>query len=238
MHALATPLVTKADGTKFGKTEGGTVWLDPALTSPYAFYQFWLNAEDADVRQLPADLHLPHAASEIEELERSPREQPQAARGAARAGRGGHRRWCTARSERPRVEAAAPALFGRGDLADLDAATLAAALAEARSRRARTGWSPASTVADLLARHGLVPSKSAARRTITEGGAYVNNVRVDDEHALARRRRTCCTAGGWCCAAGKRARRGVEVRTAAERLRTAPRSADPIAAPSLAGRRR
>ena len=61
VHALTTPLITKADGTKFGKTESGTVWLDPAMTTPYAFYQFWLNADDADVVRLPQGVHLPHA---------------------------------------------------------------------------------------------------------------------------------------------------------------------------------
>ena len=73
MHALATPLITKADGTKFGKTEGGAVWLDPEMTSPYAFYQFWLNADDRDVAQLPADLQLPVAARRSRSWSRRPR---------------------------------------------------------------------------------------------------------------------------------------------------------------------
>ena len=130
VHALTTPLVTKADGTKFGKTESGTVWLDAALTSPYAFYQFWLNTEDAIVPHAAADLLVPHARA------RSRRSRSRCASARRRARPSA--RWpqeltdlVHGPDERARVEAAAKALFGQGELADLDLATLEAALAEA-----------------------------------------------------------------------------------------------------------
>ena len=131
-HALATPLITKADGTKFGKTEAGTVWLDPELTSPYAFYQFWLNADDRDVGRATCGLHLPLARGDRGARARASRERP-AAREAQRALAEelttlvhGARRVRAGRS-RP-----AQALFGRGELADLDEPTLAAALSRDR----------------------------------------------------------------------------------------------------------
>ena len=140
VHALSTPLVTKSDGTKFGKTEGGTVWLDPALTSPYAFFQFWLNADDADARAwLPLFSERP--AEEIEALDRRERRAARGPDGPARAGRGAHRAGARRRSSCAQAEAAGRALFGRDDLGRRWAeATLAAALPEARQRhRGRRG---------------------------------------------------------------------------------------------------
>ena len=183
VHALTTPLVTKADGTKFGKTESGTVWLDPELTSPYAFFQFWLNTEDAIAATLLRMFSFrPH--EEIEALEESLRERPQA-REAQRALAEELTDLVHGPGERAKVQAAAQALFGQGELAELDAATLDAALAEApHAVVPHDEWVQGLSVADALARSGLVASKGAARRTIAEGGAYVANVRATDENAL------------------------------------------------------
>jgi tyrosyl-tRNA synthetase len=177
VHALATPLITKPDGTKYGKTEGGTVWLNPELTSPYAFYQYWLNRTDAEVPAL-LRVYTFRSRAEIEELERQTIARP-----AARAGQNALAddvtRLVHGEREHAQAVAASRALFGQGDLAGLDAGTLAAALAEVPSVRldaVSAGSLP--SVADLLAATGIVPSKSAARRAIAEGGAYLNNAKV------------------------------------------------------------
>ena len=183
VHALTTPLVTKSDGTKFGKTESGTVWLDAELTSPYAWYQFWLNAEDAIVPSLLRIFSF-RSHEEIEALEESLRDRPQA-REAQRALAQELTDLVHGRAERERVEAAAQALFGQGDVADLDLATLEAALAEAPHAEVTAGeWAAGLGVADALARSGLVSSKGAGRRTIAEGGAYVSNDRVTEQDAV------------------------------------------------------
>jgi tyrosyl-tRNA synthetase len=179
-HALATPLVTKADGTKFGKTETGTVWLDGTMTSPYAFYQFWLNAEDVMVGQYLRYFTF-RSRQEIDELERATAERP-AAREAQRVLAADVTDLVHGEDARRRVEDASRALFGRGDLAALDADVLADAVAELPVVRLPRAPHP---VVELLAASGLVASKSAARRTVAEGGAYVNNAKVDDEDALA-----------------------------------------------------
>ncbi|MFE7636468.1 tyrosine--tRNA ligase [Kitasatospora sp. NPDC057518] len=178
VHALATPLIVKADGTKFGKTESGTVWLDPELTTPYAFYQFWLNADDRDV---PTFLRIFSFRSkeEVEELERETTERP-AARLAQRALAEELTTLVHGAEQYERAVAASKALFGQGDLADLEAPTLAAALAGVPKAEV----SELQTVVDLLVAVGLSPSRSAARRTIKEGGAYLNNVKVTDEEAV------------------------------------------------------
>lgn len=178
VHALSTPLVTKSDGTKFGKTEGGAVWLDPALTSPYAFFQFWLNADDADARAwLP--LYSERPAEEVAALVTESLERP-----AARAAQRGLAEELTLLVHGPeqlrQAEAAGRALFGREDLRSLDEATLGAALQEAGSITV-DGELP--TVAQLLQQTGLVGSLSEARRTVKEGGAYLNNERVTDGEA-------------------------------------------------------
>ena len=183
-HALTTPLMVKADGTKFGKTESGTVWLDPELTSPYAFFQFWLNADDRDVPTLLRTFSF-RSQPEIEELLAALAERPQA-REAQRALASELTALVHGESERDAAEAAGQALFGQGDLGDLPAATLTAALLEAPHVTLGAddvvgGELPAYD--DLLARSGLAASKSAARRTIDEGGAYANNVRITDAGA-------------------------------------------------------
>ncbi|MFI8933141.1 tyrosine--tRNA ligase [Streptomyces sp. NPDC053474] len=181
VHAIATPLMTKADGTKFGKTEGGAVWLDPEMTTPYAFYQFWLNVDDRDISRYLRILSF-KSREELEELERQTEERPQA-RAAQRALAEELTTLVHGADQCAAVIAASKALFGQGDLGDLDAATLAAALSELpRAEVAELG-----PVVDLLAEVGLVASKSAARRTVKEGGAYVNNVKVPSEDAVPAR---------------------------------------------------
>ncbi len=182
VHAMTTPLVTRSDGTKFGKTESGTVWVDPAMTSPYAFYQFWLNVDDRDIGSYLRVFSF-RGREEIEALEKAAAERP-AAREAQRALAGELTALVHGQAQRDAVEAASQALFGRGDLAGLDAGTLAAALAElARAEVRREDDGGLTPVVDLLAASGLSPSKSAARRAVAEGGAYVNNVRVADAEA-------------------------------------------------------
>ncbi|MFC5214976.1 tyrosine--tRNA ligase [Streptomyces coerulescens] len=178
VHALATPLMTKADGTKFGKTEGGAIWLDPEMTTPYAFYQFWLNADDRDISTYMRILSFKSRA-ELEELEKQTQERPQA-RAAQRALAEELTTLVHGADQTAAVIAASRALFGQGELAELDAATLAAALSEVpHVQVAELG-----AVVDLFAEVGLVASKSAARRTVKEGGAYVNNVKVAGEDAV------------------------------------------------------
>ncbi|MCX4968542.1 tyrosine--tRNA ligase [Streptomyces sp. NBC_00654] len=174
VHALATPLMVKADGTKFGKSESGTVWLDPEMTTPYAFYQFWLNVDDRDISRYMRILSF-RSREELEELERLTEERPQA-RSAQRALAEELTTLVHGEGQCAAVIAASKALFGQGELGDLDAATLSAALSEVPHARV-TELGP---VVDLLVEVGLAPSKSGARRTVKEGGAYVNNVKVTD----------------------------------------------------------
>jgi tyrosyl-tRNA synthetase len=178
VHLLATPLITNSDGKKFGKSEGNAVWLDAGLTSPYAFYQFWLNVEDADVidrlkvftflskteiealaEQVKSAPHLREAqralALEVTSLVHS----PEAANGAIQASK---------------------ALFGQAELTDLTQADLLSALSELPSVKASKG----ASIAQLLVDTGLEASVSAGRRAIKEGGVYLNNEKVADEAAV------------------------------------------------------
>jgi tyrosyl-tRNA synthetase len=184
VHALATPLITRPDGQKFGKSEGSTLWLDPALTSPFAFYQWFLNVDDSVVGtylrvfsfrthdEIEALEAAVTARAETREAQRSLAEEvtalvhgPEASAGAAEASR---------------------ALFGQGDLAALDVATLEAAFADLpRASLAPGNGMP--TVLDLLVASGLSESRGQARRTLSEGGAYVNNARVSDPAAVPDR---------------------------------------------------
>jgi tyrosyl-tRNA synthetase len=177
-HALTVPLLMKADGTKFGKTAGGSVWLDPEMTSPYAFFQFWLNSDDKDVINfLKVFSFKSHA--EITELEKSHNENP----GLREAHRALARELTSlvhSEETTERVEAAARALFGQGELSELDEATLASALAEL-PRTTVSSKEEIPTWVDLLAATGVVDSKSAARRIVKEGGAYLNNVKISGE---------------------------------------------------------
>ena len=184
VHALATPLITKADGTKYGKTEGGAIWLSPELMSPYAFYQFWLNRADDEMPNLLRVFTF-RSREEIEDLERQTVERP-AARAAQRTLAEDVTILVHGEQEHARVVAASQALFGQGDLGALDENTLTAALAEVPSvtlsaAEVAAGLPP---VADLMDAAGIVPSKSAARRAITEGGAYLNNEKVTAPDAV------------------------------------------------------
>ncbi|MDX6301501.1 MAG: tyrosyl-tRNA synthetase [Nocardioidaceae bacterium] len=177
VHALATPLLTRSDGTKYGKTEGGALWLDPQMLSPYAFYQFWLNVEDEKVGEmLRIFTFLDHG--EIEDLEAQTGEKP-----FLRAGQRALAEQVTTlvhgAEETRRIKDASAALFGGGALQDLDPGTLAAALREAGSVEVERA-DPMPDIVDLLVAAGLAKSKGEARRTVAEGGAYLNNERVPD----------------------------------------------------------
>lgn len=189
-HALTVPLVVKADGEKFGKSAGGAVWLDARMTSPYAFYQFWLNTDDRDVVRF---LRLFSMRPPVEILRI---EQEWAANPAGRAAQRALAEELTAlihgTGEAAQVMAASQALFGRGELAALDAATLDAALTEAPHVILETD-AEIPTVVDLLVATGLCESKGAARRAVKEGGAYLNNDRVSDPAFVP----TASLAGGW-----------------------------------------
>lgn len=177
-HALTVPLLAKSDGSKFGKSAGGSIWLDPAMTSPYAFFQFWLNTEDKDIINFLKVFSF-KSHEEISALEKSHSENPGL--------RGAHRELARelttlvhGADTTERVESAAKALFGQGDLTELDEATLASALAELpRTTVSKTQEIPSWV--DLLAATGVVDSKSAARRVVKDGGAYLNNEKVVSE---------------------------------------------------------
>ena len=177
-HALTVPLLMKADGTKFGKTAGGSVWLDPEMTSPYAFFQFWLNSDDKDVINFLKVFSF-KSHEEISELEKSHNENP----GLREAHRALARELTSlvhSEETTQRVEAAARALFGQGELSELDEATLASALAEL-PRTTVSSAEEIPTWVDLLAATGVVDSKSAARRIVKEGGANLKNQKISGE---------------------------------------------------------
>ncbi len=176
-HAFATPLITKPDGTKYGKTEGDALWLDPEMMSPYAFHQWWLNVDDSQVGEL-LRIFTFLRRDEIETLEAETAEKPWLRLGQKRLA-DEVTTFVHGAEETEHAKAAASALFGGGDLHGLSPTTLAAALREAGS----TSVGSLLPVVDLLVETGLAKSKGEARRTISEGGAYLNNVRVDDPDA-------------------------------------------------------
>ena len=177
VHALSTPLITNSDGKKFGKSEGNAVWLDSELTSPYAFYQFWLNVEDADViDRLKVFTFL--SKGEIEQLAQQTIDAPYL--------RAAQKRLALevttlvhSRAAADAAIAASAALFGQGELSELDSHTLRAALIELPNTKALLG----ASITQLLVDTGLVDSISAGRRAIKEGGIYLNNIKIDDESA-------------------------------------------------------
>ena len=175
VHALATPLITRADGSKYGKTAGGTLWLDPELSSPYAFFQYFVNVEDADVGALLRVFSF-RSRPEIEALEAATAARPEA-RAAQQALAGELTTLVHGADATSQAVAASAALFGRGELGGLDATTLAAA-AEELPLAEVAGALP--TISDLLVRSGLAESRTAARRVVAEGGAYLNNRRVTE----------------------------------------------------------
>jgi tyrosyl-tRNA synthetase len=177
-HALTVPLITDSEGRKFGKsTGGGNIWLDPRMTSPYAWYQYFVNVADADVgRYLRMFTFLP--LEEIEQLEKDVAERPHL--------RSAQRRLATELTtlvhgphQTAQVVAASQALFGRAELRGLDDTTVETALAEVPEATVDLADRP--TVVDLLVATGLTESRGAARRAVNEGGAYINNVKVTDD---------------------------------------------------------
>lgn len=181
VHGLVTPLLTKADGSKFGKTETGTVWIDPEVTSPYAFHQFWLNSEDAKVIDY-LKIFSWRSQDEINELADQTLNAPQA-RAAQRALADDITDLVHGVEQRKAAEAAGQAIFGRGELGELDPRTLAELMRELQAVSLPPAGTELPTVVDALAASGVVPSKSAARRAIAEGGAYLNNQKVTDPDA-------------------------------------------------------
>jgi tyrosyl-tRNA synthetase len=192
VHALATPLITKPDGTKYGKTEGDAVWLSPEMMSPYAFYQWLINRGDAEVGNLLRVFTF-RTQDEIADLERVTAQRP-AAREAQRVLASDVTTLVHGAQEYEKAIAASRALFGQGDLRELDEATLRATTNEVPSTAVSVDSGLSATgeltaqgrvlsSADLMAMVGIVPSKSAARRAIAEGGAYLNNEKVTDPEA-------------------------------------------------------
>ncbi|WP_280355032.1 tyrosine--tRNA ligase, partial [Nocardia otitidiscaviarum] len=179
VHALTTPLVTSADGKKFGKsTGGGSLWLDPEMTSPYAWYQYFVNTADADVvRYLRWFTFL--TKEELDELEQATIERPHA-REAQRRLAAEMTTLVHGEEHTRAVQLASQALFGRGELRELDESTLAAALTEAAVEGKVAEADGTATIVDLLVASGLCESRGAARRAVNEGGASVNNERVSD----------------------------------------------------------
>jgi tyrosyl-tRNA synthetase len=177
-HALTIPLMEKSDGTKFGKTAGGAIWLDPTMTSPYAFFQFFLNSDDRDVERLLRSFSF-KSHDELDALFDSFKTNP----GAREAHRALAREVTTlihGESQTNKVENAAKALFGQSEIRDLDIDTLESALSELpRTTVTKGGAFP--TWVDLITAAGVVDSKSAARRVVKEGGAYINNEKIAGE---------------------------------------------------------
>jgi tyrosyl-tRNA synthetase len=177
-HAIGTPLITNSDGTKFGKSEGNAVWLNPEMTSPYAFYQFWVNTDDTDVvARLKVFTFL--GRDEIERLERAVADEPFRREAQKRLALEVTSLVHGEEAAQAAIDASA-ALFGNGDLASLDAATLRAALDEVPNTTAR----PGTPILSLLVQTSLVQSLSEARRALAQGGVYVDNEKVTEEDAV------------------------------------------------------
>ncbi|ASY13364.1 tyrosyl-tRNA synthetase [Candidatus Nanopelagicus hibericus] len=177
-HALTVPLLTKSDGSKFGKTASGAIWLDDQMTSAYEFFQFWLNSEDADLPKLLKVFSM-KSRVEIEQLIESVKIDP----GARQAHRELAREMTSlihGAGMTQKVEEAAKALFGQGEISELDLPTLDAALGQLPRTTVKKG-DPFPSWIELLVATGVVDSKSAARRILKEGGAYLNNKRVESE---------------------------------------------------------
>ena len=177
-HALTVPLLTKSDGSKFGKTASGAIWLDDQMTSAYEFFQFWLNSEDADLPKLLKVFSM-KSRVEIEQLIESVKVDP----GARQAHRELAREMTSlihGAGMTQKVEEAAKALFGQGEISELDLLTLDAALGQLPRTTVKKG-DPFPSWIELLVATGVVDSKSAARRILKEGGAYLNNKRVENE---------------------------------------------------------
>jgi len=170
VHLLTTPLITTTDGTKFGKSEGNAVWLDAQMTSPYAFYQYWLNVEDASVISY-LKVFTPRTPDDIAELERAVAAQQALAADVTALVHGA--------DAVASAQAASAVLFGKGDPRELDARTLEDVVAELPSAVVP----PGVAVVDAMVAVGLVDSRNGARRVIGDGGAFVNGVKVTDPAA-------------------------------------------------------
>jgi tyrosyl-tRNA synthetase len=178
VHLLTTPLLTDSSGEKFGKSAGNAIWLSAEMTSPYAFYQYWLNVEDASVITL-LKVFTDRPREEIAELERQVAEEP-FRRAAQKTLAADVTTLVHGAAATAAVQAASEALFGRGDLRGLDARTLADATAELPGGEVHVGMS----VVDSLVAVGLVESRNAARRVIGDGGVSVNGAKVADVERL------------------------------------------------------
>jgi len=177
-HALTVPLLAKSDGSKFGKTASGAIWLDESMTSAYEFFQFWLNSDDADLPKLLKVFSMKDR-TEIERLIETVKVNP----GAREAHRELAREMTAmihGQQMAKSVEEAAKALFGQGEIAELDLKTLDSALSQLPKTTIKNG-DPYPSWVDLLAATGVVDSKSAARRIVKEGGGYLNNKKVESE---------------------------------------------------------
>ena len=177
VHCMTTPIITKSDGTKFGKSEGGAIWLNPEMMSPYAFYQFWLGTEDADVIRM-LKIFTFRTREEIEQLETEVAERP-FARVAQKTLAADVTAMVHGEDALERVLAATDALWGKGDLSALDGATLTSAV-EHLPMPAEDAVVGQTSIIDLLVGAGFEKSRGAARKTIQSGGAYLNNVKVAD----------------------------------------------------------
>ncbi|GAA2176780.1 tyrosine--tRNA ligase [Leucobacter tardus] len=175
VHAIGTPLITNSDGTKFGKSEGNAIWLNPEMCSPYAFYQFWLNQADADViDRLKVFTFLSRAeiAEYAEQVEREPFKRAAQKRLAIEVTTLVH----GAAAAQGAIDASG-ALFGRGELDALDAPSLAGAVHELPRAIGTVG----APITQLLVDAELVSSLGEARRALTQGGVYLNNVQLEDQ---------------------------------------------------------
>jgi tyrosyl-tRNA synthetase len=183
-HALATPLITRPDGEKFGKSTGSTLWLDPSLTTPFAFYQWFVNTDDAVVGTYLRVFSF-RSRADLEALESAAAAHPQG-REAQRALAAEVTELVHGADAAAAAARASEALFGQGDLGALDASTLEAAFADL-PRAPLPGADGMPSVLELLVASGLSESRGQARRVLAEGGAYVNNERVSDPNAVPTR---------------------------------------------------
>jgi tyrosyl-tRNA synthetase len=184
VHALTTPLITKADGTKFGKTETGTVWIDSQLTSPYAFYQFWLNSDDRDL-QTYFNTYSFKTVEEIEEIITRSNTEPHLRIGQRELA---NEITTLVHGEDAAINAAnaGAALFGQADLNSINVESLESALREAglvEINKSDLVDGKLPSISELFVRSEIVNSKSAARRAVEEGGAYLNNIKATDSDA-------------------------------------------------------
>ncbi len=178
-YGLVFPLITNSEGVKFGKSESGTVWLDPKLTSPYRFYQFWLNQDDRDVLMY-LKIFTWLTQENIAELEQKMTDAPEK-REAQRTLAQEMTRMVHDETALVKAEQAAQVLFG-GDIAGLSADDIQDIFAEAPSSKVAKAQFAGDgyTAIDLLADTGMASSKGEVRRLIQGGGIYVNNSRVTD----------------------------------------------------------